>query len=238
MTGVNRFLRAYADGVPKLPRSTRPPPPAIRTEPLADPVRATWLIGHHSGAPSTSQQQYAGHVRPEPLARDSQAEAALRLHHAGPGGGGGPAALPRPIQRPFGRYDKIASVVSYTSICRSHDVTELSAPTADFCATSSPACDEARHPREGAGPPRPDRRPRPTTTHASTPGAAGHAGHDPALAPTAGRPPPDDRTYPTQSISHSPDARRSALPRAPGTRLRGTIGAATVLEEEIWLRAR
>jgi hypothetical protein len=69
-------------------------------------------------------------------------------------------------------------------------------------------------------------------------GAAGHAGHDPALAPTAGRPPPDDRTYPTQSISHSPDARRSALPRAPGTRLRGTIGAATVLEEEIWLRAR
>jgi hypothetical protein len=129
MTGVNRFLRAYADGVPKLPRSTRPPPPAIRTEPLADPVRATWLIGHHSGAPSTSQQQYAGHVRPEPLARDSQAEAALWLHHAGPGGGGGPAAIPRPIQRPFGRYDKIASVVSYTSICRSHDVTEFSAPT-------------------------------------------------------------------------------------------------------------
>jgi hypothetical protein len=219
MTGVNRFLRAYADGVPKLPRSTRPPPPAIRTEPLADPVRATWLIGHHSGAPSTSQQQYAGHVRPEPLARDSQAEAALWLHHAGPGGGGGPAALPRPIQRPFGRYDKIASVVSYTSICRSHDVTELSAPTADFCATSSPACDEARHPREGAGPPRPDRRPRPTTTHASTPRCCWSrrprsCARTNSWSPTAGRPhlpDPVDQPFPRCS-----PVRASARPQERG----------------------
>jgi hypothetical protein len=56
-------------------------------------------------------------------------EAALRLHPAGPGGGGGPAALPRPLQRLSGRDDEIASMVSYTSICRSHDVTEFSAPT-------------------------------------------------------------------------------------------------------------
>src|SRR3954452_13640793 len=37
--------------------------------------------------------------------------------------------LPRPAEPPFGRYDETASVAWYTSICRSHDVTEFSAPT-------------------------------------------------------------------------------------------------------------
>jgi putative transposase len=36
---------------------------------------------------------------------------------------------PRRAERPFGRYDKTASVAWYTSICRSPDVTEFSAPT-------------------------------------------------------------------------------------------------------------
>ena len=36
---------------------------------------------------------------------------------------------PRPLQRPFGRCDETASVVSYTSSGRSHDVSEFSAPT-------------------------------------------------------------------------------------------------------------
>jgi putative transposase len=36
---------------------------------------------------------------------------------------------PPPSERPFGRYDETASVAWYTSICRSHDVTEFSAPT-------------------------------------------------------------------------------------------------------------
>ena len=40
-----------------------------------------------------------------------------------------PAALPRPPQRPSGRCDETGSAVSYTSICRSHDVTGFSAPT-------------------------------------------------------------------------------------------------------------
>jgi hypothetical protein len=40
-----------------------------------------------------------------------------------------PAALPHPPERPFGHCDEIASVVSYRSICRSHGVTEFSAPT-------------------------------------------------------------------------------------------------------------
>ena len=39
-----------------------------------------------------------------------------------------PAALPRPAKRPFVRCDATASVAFYTSMCRSHDVTEFSAP--------------------------------------------------------------------------------------------------------------
>jgi hypothetical protein len=38
------------------------------------------------------------------------------------------AALPRTPQRPFGRSDEIASAASYPSICRSHVLTEFSAP--------------------------------------------------------------------------------------------------------------
>src|SRR4051794_9681589 len=37
--------------------------------------------------------------------------------------------LPRPAERPFGRYDETAFLAWYTSICRSHGVTEFSAPT-------------------------------------------------------------------------------------------------------------
>jgi putative transposase len=40
-----------------------------------------------------------------------------------------PAALPRPAKRPFVRCDATASVAFYTSMCRSHAVTEFSAPT-------------------------------------------------------------------------------------------------------------
>ena len=39
------------------------------------------------------------------------------------------AALPCRPERPFGRCDEIDSLFSYTSICRSHNVTEFSAPT-------------------------------------------------------------------------------------------------------------
>ena len=39
------------------------------------------------------------------------------------------AALPRPPARPSGRCDETGSAASYTSTCRSHDVTEFSAPT-------------------------------------------------------------------------------------------------------------
>ena len=39
------------------------------------------------------------------------------------------AALPRTPQRYFGRCDEIGSVASYTSMCRSHNLTEFSAPT-------------------------------------------------------------------------------------------------------------
>jgi hypothetical protein len=39
------------------------------------------------------------------------------------------AALPRPPQRPSGRCDETGSAVSYTNMCRSHDVTGFSAPT-------------------------------------------------------------------------------------------------------------
>ena len=39
------------------------------------------------------------------------------------------AALPRPPARPSDRYDETASAAWYTSICRSHDVTKLAAPT-------------------------------------------------------------------------------------------------------------
>ena len=39
------------------------------------------------------------------------------------------AALPRPPERPSGRCDETGSVAFYTSMCRSHDVTEFSAPT-------------------------------------------------------------------------------------------------------------
>ena len=48
------------------------------------------------------------------------------------------AALPRPPQRPSGRCDEIGSAVSYTSICRSHDVTEFSAPVGQ---QSNEGCD-------------------------------------------------------------------------------------------------
>ena len=37
--------------------------------------------------------------------------------------------LPRPAERPFGRYDETASAAFSTSICRSHDVSVFSAPT-------------------------------------------------------------------------------------------------------------
>ena len=40
-----------------------------------------------------------------------------------------PTALPRPPARPSGRSDETGSAVSYTSTCRSHDVTAFSAPT-------------------------------------------------------------------------------------------------------------
>jgi hypothetical protein len=40
------------------------------------------------------------------------------------------AALPRPAERPFDRCGVTASVASYTNMCRSHDVTGFSAPTA------------------------------------------------------------------------------------------------------------
>jgi hypothetical protein len=46
------------------------------------------------------------------------------LHQHPPAG-----PTPRPAEQPFGRYDETASVASYTSICRSHDVTGFSAPT-------------------------------------------------------------------------------------------------------------
>ena len=39
------------------------------------------------------------------------------------------AALPRPPARPSGRCDETGSAASYTSTCRSHDVTGFSAPT-------------------------------------------------------------------------------------------------------------
>jgi hypothetical protein len=44
------------------------------------------------------------------------------------------AALPRPPERPSDRYDATASAASYTSIWRSHDVTEFSAPTTSMAA--------------------------------------------------------------------------------------------------------
>ena len=67
------------------------------------------------------------------------------LHQHPPAG-----TLPRPPERPFGRCDEIASVVSYTSICRSHDVTEFSAPTGSMGPRRSPGerLDLARRHRE------------------------------------------------------------------------------------------
>jgi hypothetical protein len=47
-------------------------------------------------------------------------------------------------QRPFGRCDETASAVSYTSICRSHDVTEFSAPTKVRSMSDERADDLAR----------------------------------------------------------------------------------------------
>jgi putative transposase len=59
------------------------------------------------------------------------------LHQHPPAG-----RTPRPPERPLGRCDEIASVVSYTTICTSHDVTECSAPTrvsrATVLGTASP----------------------------------------------------------------------------------------------------
>ena len=50
------------------------------------------------------------------------------------------AALPRPPARPSDRCDETASAVSSTSICRSHDVTEFSAPTRCAELIVTPPC--------------------------------------------------------------------------------------------------
>ena len=81
-------------------------------------------------------------------------------------------------------------------------------------ATSSPCFDGARCGANELDRPGDDLRPQPTTTHASTRWAARHPVDDPALAPTAGRPPLDNHAYPAGSPSHPRRSPRTG--RAPG----------------------
>ena len=84
------------------------------------------------------------------------------LHQHPPAG-----PTPRPAERPFGRYDETASVAWYTSICRSHDVTEFSAPTPRGRAAPHRIAPprEGQHVRDRAV-----ARPREQTRHVRVPG--------------------------------------------------------------------
>jgi hypothetical protein len=61
------------------------------------------------------------------------------------------AALPRPPARPSDRYDETGSAAFSTSICRSHDVTGLSAPTPFFSSSAHSAGGPSRPPFKGCG---------------------------------------------------------------------------------------
>jgi len=56
-----------------------------------------------------------------------------------------PAALPRAAERPFVRSDATGSAAFYTNMCRSHDVTEFSAPTPSGVSRPRPAFPHHHH---------------------------------------------------------------------------------------------